>query len=283
MYGERLKIYPQVKFLGITFYFKLTLQRHFEEILEHCNTRYHRVRLIVNKKWGHSSPTKLQIHKHCVRPVFEYGAHSTKTTSDTILSKVQRPQNKFFKLALRLPKYVSVKLLHDSSGLPYVKERFLFCATGALERISNNSLVEESAAFERVNLPWDPFPTPFSVFRLVSLQTNITYRGNVSKHLVAPEAEVLAYTGTRLSQSSDLEIKVNTGYSASLPPSISYIWPFSLTASPVTRNEFLHTENKLEYRNNIYSIFSNVVCICNFHLSNPHEIVPRINDKLCKS
>ena len=32
-----------------------------------------------------------------------------------------------------------------------------------------------------------------------------------------------------------------------------------------------------------YSLFSNVVCICSFHLSNPREIVPRLSDKLCKS
>ena len=33
LYGERLKIYPQVKFLGITFDSKFTFQKHFEEIL----------------------------------------------------------------------------------------------------------------------------------------------------------------------------------------------------------------------------------------------------------
>ena len=44
LYGERLKIYPQVKFLGITFYSKLTFQLHFEKILGNCNTRYHLVR-----------------------------------------------------------------------------------------------------------------------------------------------------------------------------------------------------------------------------------------------
>ena len=48
--GERLKIYPQVKVLGITFDSKFTFQKHFEEILGRCNTRYHRIRLLVNKK-----------------------------------------------------------------------------------------------------------------------------------------------------------------------------------------------------------------------------------------
>ena len=163
LYGERLKIYPQVKFLGITF------QKHFDEILGRCNTRYHRVRLIVNKKWGPSPSTILQIYKQCLRPVFKYGSLSTITTSDTIISKIQRLQNKFIRLALRLPKYISVKLLHDSSGLPYVKDRLLSCATRTSERISKNPLVEESITFNRVNPTWDRFPTLLSVIHPVSL------------------------------------------------------------------------------------------------------------------
>ena len=88
-----------------------------------CNARYQRIRLSTNKKWGPSPSTILQIYKQCVRPIFEYGSLSTITTSDTIISEIQRLQNKFIRLALHLPKYINVKLLHDSSGLPYVKDR----------------------------------------------------------------------------------------------------------------------------------------------------------------
>ena len=168
LYGERLKIYPQVKFLGITFDSKLTFPKHSEGILGRCNTRYHRVRLIVNKKRGPSPSTILQIYKQCVRPIFEYGSMLTITTSDTIISKIQWLQNKFIRLALRLPKYNSAKLLHDSFGLPYVKDRLLSCATRISERISKNPLVEESITFNRVNPAWDRFPTPLSVIRPVS-------------------------------------------------------------------------------------------------------------------
>ena len=104
LYCERLKIYPQVKFLGITFDSKFTFQKHFEEILGRCNTRYHRIRLLVNKKWGPSPSTIIQIYKQCVWPIFEYGSLSTITTSDTIISKVQILQNKFIRLALHLTK-----------------------------------------------------------------------------------------------------------------------------------------------------------------------------------
>ena len=39
-------------------YFRLQfhLQKHFEEILGCCNTRYHRIRLLANKIWGPSPP-----------------------------------------------------------------------------------------------------------------------------------------------------------------------------------------------------------------------------------
>ena len=165
-YGETLKIYPQVKFLGITFDSQLNFKKHFEEILDRCNTRYHHLRLLVNKKWGPSPATIIQIYKQCVRPIFEYGSLSTFTASDYI--KIQWLQNKFIRLALRLPKYICSKLLHDSTGLPYVKDRFLSCATKSLDRIAQNPLVEESVSSNRLNPAWDRFLTPLSVVRPVS-------------------------------------------------------------------------------------------------------------------
>ena len=167
LYGETLKIYPQVKFLGITFDSQLNFKKHFEDILDRCNTRYHRLRLLVNKKWGPSPATLIQIYKQCFLPIFEYGSISTITTSDNIISKIQRLQNKFIRLALRLPKYICPRLLHDSSGLPYVKDRLLSCATQSLDRIAQNPLVGESISSHRLNPAWDRFPTPLSVVRPV--------------------------------------------------------------------------------------------------------------------
>ena len=148
---------------------KFTFKKHFGDILGRCNARYQRIRLLTNKKWGPSPSTILQIYKQCVRPIFEYGSLSTINNFDTIISEIQRLQNKFIRLALRLPNYISVKLLHDSSGLPYVKDRLLSRATRTLERITANPLVEESISSSTVNPTWDRFPTPLSVIRPVSL------------------------------------------------------------------------------------------------------------------
>ena len=163
LYGEPLKIYPQVKFLGIIFDSNLTFQPHFEDILELCNSRYYRLRLLANKKWGPSPATLIQIYKQCVQPIFEYGSLSTITVSDNIISKLQWLQNKFIRLALHLPKYILPKLLHDSAGLPYVKDRLLSCATKSLDRIAQNTLVGASVSSNRLNPAWDHFPMPLSV------------------------------------------------------------------------------------------------------------------------
>ena len=163
LHSEPLKIYPQVKFLGIIFDSKLTFQTHFEDILQRCNNRYYRLRLLANKKWGPSPATIIQIYKQCVRPIFEYGSLSTITVSGNIISKIQRLQNKFIRLALRLPKYILTKLLHDSTGLPYVKDRHLTCAIKSLDRIAQNPLVEASISSHQLNPAWDRFPTPLLV------------------------------------------------------------------------------------------------------------------------
>ena len=140
LYGETLKVYPQVKFLGITFDSQLTFKIHLEDILDHFNTGYYRLRLLANKKWGPSPSTLIEIYQQCVRQIFEYGSISTIITSDYIISKIQRLQNKFIPLAIRLPKYICSKLLRDCSGLPYVKDRLLSCPSNSLDRITQNPL-----------------------------------------------------------------------------------------------------------------------------------------------
>ena len=41
--SDQLSYYPQIKFLGITFDNRMTFTKHFEEILERCNQKFHRL------------------------------------------------------------------------------------------------------------------------------------------------------------------------------------------------------------------------------------------------
>ena len=133
-----------MKFLGITFDNRMIFTKHFEKILERGKQKFHRLRILVNKKWGPSPTTILQICKQCVRPTFEYGIVSTITVLETVITKIQRVQNSFIRVALRLPKYVLACLLHEASGLPYVRERLITAGQNHLARMHANPLVEHT-------------------------------------------------------------------------------------------------------------------------------------------
>ena len=85
-----LSYYPHITFLGIAFDTRMTFTKHFEEISERCNHKFHRLRILVTKKWGTSPISILQIYKQCVRPVFKYSIVSAITVSESVINKVQR-------------------------------------------------------------------------------------------------------------------------------------------------------------------------------------------------
>ena len=133
--------------LVITFDKRMTFTKHFEEILG----------ILVNKKWGPSPTTILQIYKQCVRPIFEYGIVSTITVSESVINKIERVRNSFIRLALRLPKYVSARLIHEASGLPYVTERLTTVGQNHLTRMHANPLVEHTISSSGTNIAWDKY------------------------------------------------------------------------------------------------------------------------------
>ena len=74
----------------------MTFVKHFDEILERFNQKFHHLKILVNKKWGPSPTTILQIYKQCVRPIFEYRIVSTITVSETVITKIQRVSPELF-------------------------------------------------------------------------------------------------------------------------------------------------------------------------------------------
>ena len=60
--GDLLSYYPRIKCQGITFDNRMTFIKHFEEILERCKQKFHRLTILDNKKWDPSPTTILQIY-----------------------------------------------------------------------------------------------------------------------------------------------------------------------------------------------------------------------------
>ena len=121
---------------------------------------------IGQQEVGQSPTTILHIYKQCVRPIFEYGIVSTITVSESVINKIQRVQNSFIRLALRLPKYVSARLLHEASGLPYVRERLITVNQNHPARMHANPLVKHIITSARTNIAWDKHKIPISILKL---------------------------------------------------------------------------------------------------------------------
>ena len=181
LYGDLLSYYPQLKFPGITFDNRMTFTKHFEEISERCNQKFHRLRMLVSKNWGPSPATILQIYKQYVRPIFEYGIVSIITVSETVITKTQKVQNSFIRLALHLPKYMSARLLDEASGLPYVREIPITVGQSHLARMHAKPLVEYEINSAGTNIAWDKYKTPISILN------PITYGGG----LFGPDHQII--------------------------------------------------------------------------------------------
>ena len=82
----------------------------------------------------------IRLYKTYVRPLFEYGSISFLPAGTKRLQKIQ---NEFIRLSLKLPSYIRTDLLHEVAGLELLDER--------LKRM-NCSLLSKMIAHESIQL-----------------------------------------------------------------------------------------------------------------------------------
>ena len=163
--AKPLSYYPHIKFPGITFDSRMTFVKHFEDILGTMHPKISSFKDIGQQKMGtkpHNHFTDLQtVCKTSIR-VWDCFYNNG---FGPCHKKLQRVENSFIRLALRLPKYVSVRLLHETSGLPYVKERLISVGQNQLARMHVNPLIEHTINSARTNIAWDKYHTPLTILK----------------------------------------------------------------------------------------------------------------------
>ena len=58
------------------------------------------------------------------------------------MKKIQKVQNEFIRTCLNLPKYVSINILHEASGLEMIQERMLSLAKKQFTRLKSQDNVK---------------------------------------------------------------------------------------------------------------------------------------------
>ena len=93
------------------------------------------------------------------------GIVSIITVSDTVINELQRLQNSFIRLALRLSKYPSIRLLRETSGLSYIEERLISVGQNHSARMQVDPLTEHTINSARTNIVWDKYHTPLPLLK----------------------------------------------------------------------------------------------------------------------
>ena len=87
----------------------------------------------------------VHLYTSIVHPLYEYSCISMINAADCHIEKLQMIQNQALRVVLKCPAYISIKDLHDYSGLPLIKDHLIKFAKGRLNAIRKASpLVEKT-------------------------------------------------------------------------------------------------------------------------------------------
>ena len=132
----------KAKFLGVEIDSSLRFKDHIQDLALRAEKRLNILRILA---WGGTEPkTLLRLYKVYIRSIFEYGSISFLHCPDSCLDILQKIQNRAIRICLRLPRYISLKLLHESACLPTVKERLIQQGTSLLAKMRHgNPLIHD--------------------------------------------------------------------------------------------------------------------------------------------
>ena len=120
-YHDIVRAKTNTKFLGVNLDSKLQFGKHIDELCSKATKRLSVLRFL--SRAGTKPTILIRLYKIYIRSLFESGSAGFISASKRELDKLQKIQNEAIRTSLRLPAYLSIKLLHESSGLPMLKER----------------------------------------------------------------------------------------------------------------------------------------------------------------
>ena len=137
LFNDVVRPISKAKFLGVEIDNTLRFKGHVQDLALRAEKRLNILRILA---WGGTAPkTLLRLYKVYIRSIFEYGCIAFLHVADSTLEILQKVQNKAIRIALRLHRYVSLKVLHENACLPTVKERLRQLGFSLLGKMGKNN------------------------------------------------------------------------------------------------------------------------------------------------
>ena len=142
LFNDVVRPVSKAKFLGVEVTNNLSFRDHIQTLAQRAEKRLNILRILA---WGRTEPKiLLRLYKIYIRSIFEYGSISFLHCPNDLFDIMQKVQNKAIRVCLRLPRYVSLKLLHENSCLPTIKDRLLQLGRRTIAKMkASNPLVSE--------------------------------------------------------------------------------------------------------------------------------------------
>ena len=118
LFDDIIRPCQTAKYLGVQFDRKLSFKEHFKEQEKKAVSRLNLFKLLM--KNGVDKNIMTRLYKTYVRPIFEYGSVSFLPAR---IMQLQKIQNEFIRVCLKIPAYIRSDLLHEAAGLPLLKDR----------------------------------------------------------------------------------------------------------------------------------------------------------------
>ena len=139
LFNDIVRPCHSAKYLGVQFDEKLYFKEHFHDLESRATSRLNLFKLLA--KNGVENRTLVRLYKVYVRPLFEYGSISFLPAD---ITRLQRIQNEFLRVSLRLPRYLRNDLVHKSAGLSVLKDRLIELNSRLLRKMSVHEVMKES-------------------------------------------------------------------------------------------------------------------------------------------
>ena len=125
IFNEQISTVNQAEYLGVLFDSRLTWEPYIRKILAKAYKRINLLRTIAAITVKPKPDMLNLLYKATIRSIFEYGSICVANAAETHQHKLQLVQNQGLRIMLRTPAYISVKDLHDCSGIPYIKDHLI--------------------------------------------------------------------------------------------------------------------------------------------------------------
>ena len=99
----------------------------------------------------------IPLYKIYVRPLFEYGSISFLPVR---ISQLQRIQNEFIRLCLKLPAYLRNDLIHESAGLELLKDRLIALNSKLMKKMLSLEDIQKTVEKSLSVIPLNNYESP---------------------------------------------------------------------------------------------------------------------------